>query len=91
MFPFSVRRVNGSSMEPTLEDGQLVIVDRWMYKLRNPEVGDVVEVDLMGIRFVKRIVEERNNCYKFDGDNNPKGQVFGWLSQEAIKGKVVGV
>ena len=35
-------RVDGSSMEPSLHSGQLVLVNRLAYKLGRPERGDVV-------------------------------------------------
>ncbi len=35
-------RVDGSSMEPTLQSGEFVIVNKLTYKLGIPEVGDVV-------------------------------------------------
>lgn len=35
-------RVDGSSMEPTLQSGEFVIVNKLTYKLGIPEVGDVI-------------------------------------------------
>lgn len=35
-------RVDGSSMEPTLHNGEFVIVNKLTYKLGIPEIGDVV-------------------------------------------------
>lgn len=35
-------RIEGSSMEPNLHDGEYVIIDRVSYVLRKPERGDVV-------------------------------------------------
>lgn len=35
-------RVDGSSMEPTLHNGQLILVNRLAYKLGEPERGDVI-------------------------------------------------
>ena len=35
-------RVDGSSMEPSLQTGEFVIVNRLAYKLGDPEHGDVV-------------------------------------------------
>lgn len=35
-------RVDGSSMEPTLHNGQLILVNRLAYKLGSPERGDVI-------------------------------------------------
>ncbi len=52
-------RVEGSSMEPTLHDGELVVVSRLAYRWAEPERGDIVvfhfplEPDR---RFIKRII-----------------------------------
>ena len=35
-------RVDGNSMEPTLQSGELLIVNKLAYKLGKPEVGDVI-------------------------------------------------
>lgn len=35
-------RVDGSSMEPTLHNGELVIVNKLAYKLGEPELGDII-------------------------------------------------
>lgn len=35
-------RVDGSSMEPSLHDGEYVIVNKWAYKFGSPQRGDVV-------------------------------------------------
>lgn len=48
----------GPSMDPTIRDGQLVIVSRVSYTLRDPRRGEVVAVRLAGERavLVKRIL-----------------------------------
>lgn len=52
-------RVDGSSMEPTLHDGQRLIVDKLSYRFGAPKVGDVVvfryPTDLSRM-FIKRII-----------------------------------
>jgi signal peptidase I len=35
-------RVDGSSMDPTLHNGQFVMVNRWSYKFSSPSHGDIV-------------------------------------------------
>ena len=35
-------RVDGASMEPTLQTGEFVIVNKLAYKLGSPEIGDVI-------------------------------------------------
>mgnify|MGYP001016259168 CR=1 FL=1 len=51
--------VNGSSMEPTFEDGDYVIVDKLSYQLRAPARGEVIVFDAPtndGRYFIKRII-----------------------------------
>lgn len=35
-------RVSGASMEPTLRNGQVLLLNRWIYHVRSPRAGDVV-------------------------------------------------
>jgi signal peptidase I len=51
--------VNGSSMEPTFEDGDYVIVDKLSYHLHAPGRGDVIVFDAPtndGRYFIKRVI-----------------------------------
>jgi signal peptidase I len=56
--------VDGSSMQPTLENGQLVVVNKLAYKLAEPRHGDVVVFASAGAEFgfeekrvfIKRII-----------------------------------
>lgn len=51
--------VHGSSMEPTFNDGDYVIVDKLSYKLRQPVRGEVIVFDAPtddGRYFIKRII-----------------------------------
>jgi len=41
-FLFQTARVQGHSMEPTLRDGQRVLVNKLAYRMGEPRVGDVV-------------------------------------------------
>ena len=50
-------RIDGSSMEPNLHDGEYVIVNRISYRLHQPDRGDVIVFKKEGSReFIKRIV-----------------------------------
>jgi signal peptidase I len=50
-------RIDGSSMEPNLHDGEYVIVNRVVYRLQAPQRGDVVVFQREGKReFIKRII-----------------------------------
>ena len=51
--------VSGPSMEPTLQDGDRVIVDLWSLRSRLPRTGDVVVLTGPGdVDLVKRIARE---------------------------------
>ncbi|MGH9350346.1 MAG: signal peptidase I [Vicinamibacterales bacterium] len=51
-------RGQGPSMWPTLQDGQLVLVNRLAYWTKDPQRGDVVALSVAGGRvvYIKRIV-----------------------------------
>ena len=52
-------RIEGSSMEPTLHEGQYLIVNRLSYFLAEPERGDIIVLHFPNDRsrdFIKRIV-----------------------------------
>lgn len=51
-------RVSGISMEPTYHDAALNLVNRMVYRLRQPARGDVVAIRLAGphVLYVKRVI-----------------------------------
>lgn len=50
-------RIDGSSMESTLHDGEYVIINRLVYKLHPPERGDVIVFMRDGRRdYIKRVM-----------------------------------
>lgn len=50
-------RIDGSSMEPTLHNGEYVIINRLVYKLHSPERGDVIVFRRDGRRdYIKRVL-----------------------------------
>src|SRR5579864_103323 len=58
---FAVQNFNveGPSMEPTLHNGELILVDKWSYLFRSPERGDIivfVAPPNPGEDYVKRII-----------------------------------
>lgn len=82
----------GKSMNPTLKDGEVVLVDREA----EIEVGDIVvakhpfEKNVELVKRVERINEQGN--YFLIGDNledSNDSRHFGAVSREYIKGKVV--
>jgi len=58
-FIFEPIKVEGSSMVPTLEDGDMLIVDKLSYRFHEPEHGDIVIFKYpgdMSENFVKRVI-----------------------------------
>jgi signal peptidase I len=50
-------RIDGSSMEPNLHDGEYVIVNRVVYHLHQPQRGDIIVFKREGTReFIKRVI-----------------------------------
>ncbi len=50
-------RIEGSSMEPNLHDGEYVIIDKVSYMLHGPERGDVIVFVRPGERdYIKRVI-----------------------------------
>ncbi|HCX79054.1 MAG TPA: signal peptidase I, partial [Firmicutes bacterium] len=52
-YAFAFYIVDGKSMEPTLEDGQVLMVNNFTYKIWEPKRGDVVifiKEDITGSR-----------------------------------------
>jgi signal peptidase I len=51
-------RIDGSSMEPNLHDGEYVIVNRVVYHLHAPERGDIIVFrrDAGGKEYIKRVI-----------------------------------
>ncbi len=50
-------RIDGSSMEPNLHDGEYVIVNRAVYHLHPPQRGDIIVFQRDGTReFIKRVI-----------------------------------
>ena len=52
-------RVQGTSMEPLLEDGERIVVNKFLYRFRSIERGDVVVFWYPGdpsVSFIKRVV-----------------------------------
>ncbi|MFS8513969.1 MAG: signal peptidase I, partial [Planifilum fulgidum] len=58
-YGFALSVVNGTSMEPTLEDGDRLFINRFAYLFNQPKVGDVITFEdpaQDGRYLVKRVV-----------------------------------
>ncbi len=82
------RRVVGDSMEPTLRDGQIVVVRH----SRDSKVGDVVVAFMGGREVVKRLSKKRAGKVFLEGDNTDNStdsHTHGWLIDTHVTGRVV--
>ena len=43
-FVFQLSKVKGHSMEPTLTEKEVLIINKWVYLMNDPQIGDVVIV-----------------------------------------------
>ncbi|MFB4169512.1 signal peptidase I [Virgibacillus sp. JSM 102003] len=55
-FVFATSIVDGESMEPTLEDGETVLFNKFTYLFDKPERGDIVIIERPLKNYVKRII-----------------------------------
>lgn len=57
VFLFSPYDVEGASMQPTLEDDEKIIVNKWSYRIHEPAHGDIVVFHAEeGRDFIKRVI-----------------------------------
>jgi phage repressor protein C with HTH and peptisase S24 domain len=87
-FPFSVRRVIGKSMEPTLKSGNFLLIKN-KFKLTP---GIIVIADVKNREFVKRVTYLKNNEVFITGDNtahSTDSRTLGWLNTSQVVGKVI--
>ena len=94
-------RISGPSMEPTLHDGDRVIVDVWTLRRRGPHVGEIVLFQPPGRedRVVKRVSQGPKPgpvfgtyTYVVLGDNPLQSwdsREFGPIASDRIFGRVV--
>lgn len=81
-------------MEPTLKNGNEVIVSSLPYLFRNPKAGDIIAFsfarrDLVNLHIVKRVSKVSGHRLQVTGDNKKDSKDFGWIEREDIIGKVI--
>ena len=82
-------RVVGMSMEPTLENGQQIFIDRFLYVLSSPKAGDVVAFLPNGNEnshyYVKRVVAVPGDKVRIaDGTLYVNGQESRWVTERIL-------
>ena len=90
------RRVDGISMKPPLEGGDLVVIQQ--VPIGDLKVGDIIvygpPCSTFGISVVHRVVNITGAGPITKGDNNPsadpaEGIAYGAITQQCLEGKVV--
>lgn len=91
--PISRFKVSDLSMSPTLKDGDYVLTSQIPYKIRGPNVNDIVVIKIDNKYLIKRIARILNNgSYFVLGDNqkaSKDSRHFGPIKREQIVGKVI--
>lgn len=82
-------RVVGMSMEPTLENGQQIFIDRFLYILSSPKAGDVVAFLPNGNEnshyYIKRVVAVPGDKVRIaDGTLYVNGQESKWVTERIL-------
>jgi nickel-type superoxide dismutase maturation protease len=86
--------VRGDSMEPSLEDGDEVLVNPRAFARRRPDVGDVVlfvHPIQSDVRAIKRVAEVRESGLWLLGDNPPSSsdsRTYGVVPDRKLLGRV---
>lgn len=94
--PLSIFKVMDRSMEPSINDGDYVLVSWLPYIFSKPKVKDIIVLRYPGKKMIiiKRISRIKGNKYFVSGDNRSlsvDSRTFGPISKEAIIGKVLTV
>ena len=82
-------RVVGMSMEPTLENGQQIFINRFLYILSSPKAGDVVAFLPNGNEnshyYIKRVVAVPGDKVRIaDGTLYVNGQESKWVTERIL-------
>ncbi|WP_246206596.1 signal peptidase I [Virgibacillus ihumii] len=64
-FVFATSIVEGESMEPTLESGETILFNKFVYLTGEPERGDIVIIDRPIKNYVKRVIALPGETIKF--------------------------
>ena len=86
-FVFATSIVEGESMDPTLENGERVIINKFVYLIGEPKRGDIVIIQRPTKNFVKRIIGMPGETVKMQNLSlyiNGKKQEQTFIGEEAI-------
>lgn len=89
MWPFILRKVNGKSMVPSLNSGNLIVGLKWFNKIK---VGDVLIIKHLGREKVKRLSKINNKGLYVLSDNkndSTDSRDFGYIEIDNVLAKVI--
>ncbi|KGX91589.1 signal peptidase [Pontibacillus halophilus JSM 076056 = DSM 19796] len=87
-FIFATSIVEGKSMDPTLEDGERVMYNKFVYLWDTPERGDIVIIERPTKNYVKRVIGLPGDKVKVNGHElyvNGERQTQAYLEESAIQ------
>jgi signal peptidase I len=92
--PIELFKIKDRSMQPTINDGDYVLVTGLVYLIRKPKVNDIIVLrhPQRRIWIIKRISKIVHGKYYVEGDNKEVSQdsrKFGLIGKELIIGKVI--
>lgn len=80
-------------MQPLLRDGDLALVNKWVYVFRKPKIGDIAvfrSPENQEQLFCKRIAGIENGSFIMSGENQNDSLKLPAVSRKFIMGKVIG-
>lgn len=82
-------KVSGHSMEPTIRNGQEILISSLPYLIFRIKVGDIIAFNNLGKLIVKRVKSINRGKFLVEGDNKTDSKEFGWIEKDRIMGKVI--
>lgn len=92
--PLARFRVHDRSMEPALDEGSTVVVNRLAYRRRPPRAGDVVVLrhpreERFLVKRVERVEGDRLFVVGDRGEGSVDSRSFGLVPRDLVVGKVL--
>ncbi|MBI2580536.1 signal peptidase I [Candidatus Woesearchaeota archaeon] len=88
--PFSIHVVKGHSMQPSIKEGDGVVVFNWAYLFSRPKAGDIIVFDSNSEKYVKRVAAvAKNKELVVEGDNRNDSRKLPLVKKSAVIGRVV--